>query len=311
MAELLARLAQSPWFCRQQREGEEAMVAQAFGELQAAPAGAADGGYRHPQRFDEAYETLCASGLPVVRRSALGEPPALPAIMLLDSLGELSSLYASASVVFVGGSLNGWGGHNVLEPALFEKPVVVGPAMQNFRDIADRLLAADALVQIEDAAGLAPAFAALLDDPKRAAEIGARGRAVAKAERGATERVLEQTARLLCEAAPIELPSLPRRMALRPLSWIWSAGAALHRKTARPRRLPRFTLCGQPELPAGRGRRRPCWCLAERLALRGYAPAILTRGYRRASKEPSCWLSRLPKRTRRVWGMRPLCWLSV
>ncbi|MCB1021914.1 MAG: 3-deoxy-D-manno-octulosonic acid transferase, partial [Acidobacteria bacterium] len=199
VAELLTRLEPSPVILAgSTREGEEAMVARAFAELaQKHPRALLMVAPRHPQRFDEAYETLCASGLPVVRRSALGEPPALPAILLLDSLGELSSLYASASVVFVGGSLNGWGGHNVLEPALFEKPVVVGPAMQNFRAVADRLLAADALVQIDDAAGLAPALGALLYDPQRAAQMGARGRAVAEAERGATGRVVEQAAQLL------------------------------------------------------------------------------------------------------------------
>ncbi len=105
------------------REGEEALLAQAFRAAAAvhrralfvvAP--------RHPQRFDEAATAF--DGLPLVRRSKLdaAAPLDLPAVLLLDTLGELAGLYSFADVVFMGGSLNGWGGHNVLEPALAKRP---------------------------------------------------------------------------------------------------------------------------------------------------------------------------------------------
>jgi tetraacyldisaccharide 4'-kinase len=242
---------------------------------------------RHPQRFDEAYETLRRAGLPVIRRSALGAAPSLPTVLLLDSLGELSSLYASATAVFVGGSLNGWGGHNVLEPALYGRPVVVGPFMQNFREIADRLLAAGALVQIQDAGALAPALLDLLDKPESAQAIGARGKAVAEAERGAAERTVEAAANLLCEAAPTHPPSVLRRLALGPVSLPWAAGARLHAAlSSSPKRLPRFTLCVGNLTSGGAGKTPAVLRLTERLALRGHAPAVLTRGYRRQSREP-------------------------
>jgi tetraacyldisaccharide 4'-kinase len=290
VADLLDRLRPEPILvAASTREGEEALVVAAFQTIaEKRPKALLIVAPRHPRRFDEAYETLRASGLPVVRRSALGAGPELPAILLLDSLGELSSVYPTAAAVFVGGSLNGWGGHNVLEPALCGRPAVVGPFMQNFREVADRLLAGDAMIQIGSAEQLAPALAGLLDDPARADAMGARGRAVAEAERGATGRVVDTASSLLCEAAPFEPPGLAKRVALGPLSLLWAAGAALHaRFRSTPKRLPHFTLCVGNLTAGGSGKTPATLRLAERLALCGHSPAILTRGYRRRSAEPT------------------------
>ena len=116
--------------------------------------------------------------------------------------------------LFVGGSLNGWGGHNVLEPALSGRPVVVGPTMQNFREITEQLLAAGGLAQVQGADGLGATFEGLVGDPAEADALGARGREVAEAQRGATANAVDVADRLYGEALPREVPSVIARLAL-------------------------------------------------------------------------------------------------
>src|SRR6185503_1783349 len=98
-------------------------------------------------------------------------------VLLLDTIGELSGLFAIADVVFMGGTLAARGGHNILEPALFGKPVIVGPHMENFRAVAESFSRAGACVQIAGAAELAPAVARLLDNREVARTVGDRARA--------------------------------------------------------------------------------------------------------------------------------------
>ncbi len=105
---------------------------------------------RKPERFDAAAARLEAAGISYVRRSLLDdEPPpvALPGVLLLDSMGELSSLFALDSVVFMGGSLARRGGHNVLEAAFYSRAVVVGPHMENFAEIAAEFQAGERLAE--------------------------------------------------------------------------------------------------------------------------------------------------------------------
>src|SRR5262249_51373128 len=92
---------------------------------------------RKPERFGIVAQKLTHAGLSSPRRSALNGPLPLPCVLLLDSIGELSSLFSLATVVFMGGTLAQRGGHNILEPAFFARPVVIGPHMENFQDIAD------------------------------------------------------------------------------------------------------------------------------------------------------------------------------
>lgn len=155
---------------------------------------------RHPERFDEAERLLAAEGLRVVRRSTATHAEAVAAdVLLLDTIGELAALYAHADVVFVGGSLVARGGHNILEPALYGKPVVVGPHTENFRRIVSDFAAAGAVVQLgagatgDSAAGpLAAELARLLSDPAAARGMGERGAAVLRENRGATRRTLDR-----------------------------------------------------------------------------------------------------------------------
>ena len=123
-------------------------------------------------RFEEAAGKLARAGVPFVRRTAL-KPLRLPGALLLDTIGELSRLFAAADVVFMGGSIVPHGGHNVLEPAFFGKPCIVGPHMHNFQAIADQFRAAGALVEIGSNGDLAPAVDRLLRDP---GSVGERAR---------------------------------------------------------------------------------------------------------------------------------------
>jgi 3-deoxy-D-manno-octulosonic-acid transferase len=128
--------------------------------------------------------------VPYLRRSRLagGDNLALPGVLLLDTIGELSGLFAAADVVFMGGTLAERGGHNLLEPALFAKPVIVGPHMENFQEIADQFAAAAAVVKIASSEELAAAVDMLLRDAGRAGKIGQRAQACAEERRGASAR---------------------------------------------------------------------------------------------------------------------------
>src|SRR5207244_3465744 len=92
-----------------------------------------------------------------VRRSAL-TALALPGVLLLDSIGELASLFERATVVFMGGTLAHLGGHNILEPAYFGKPIITGPHMENFAEIDREFCAANAVMKIGGRSELAGAL---------------------------------------------------------------------------------------------------------------------------------------------------------
>ena len=173
--------------------GEEECVLRAFRQVRdAVPGARLILAPRHPERFDSVPPLVEAAGLLCERRSRLGIRPWEDGeVLLLDSMGELAQVYPLASVVFVGGSLVPAGGHNVLEPAVAGKAVVVGPHMENFQEIADRFREAGALVQIASAAELAPAVLALLGDDSRRHAMGERARAVIEQNRGALQRTLE------------------------------------------------------------------------------------------------------------------------
>ncbi len=296
LVELLARLRPDlVLLAGSTREDEEQPVIEAFRLVaQAKPRALLIVAPRHPQRFDEAARTLAASGLPYLRRSELGgTQPAdlpLPGALLLDSLGELASLYEAADIVFVGGSLNGWGGHNVLEPALYGRPVVVGPHMQNFRAIADTLLAQGGLLQVAGAAELGPALLRLVEDPAYASQLGQRARQVAEAQRGATDRAVEECGRLYEMSSPQTSLGLWRSVLLAGPALAWEAAARLRlaaygRGWLARRRLDAFTICIGNLTTGGAGKTPLVAWLVARLSERGYAPAVLTRGYRRSSPE--------------------------
>jgi 3-deoxy-D-manno-octulosonic-acid transferase len=153
---------------------------------------------RKPERFAEAEALAAAEGHRVVRRTALAvdaEPKA--DVVILDTIGELAQLFHVATVVFVGGSLVDHGGHNILEPAVHGKPIVFGPYMQNFAEIADQFLANQAAVQVRSPDELTDVVTRLAGDPVERARIGAAARALVEANRGAKARTLEAIAELV------------------------------------------------------------------------------------------------------------------
>jgi 3-deoxy-D-manno-octulosonic-acid transferase len=182
-------------------KGEEAAVIRAFNRLRTSgPSTSLGAGStallvlaaRHPERFTE-VERLCRQeGLSTIRRTELpidAEPRA--DAVVLDTIGELAEVYQIATVVFVGGSLVRAGGHNILEPAVFGKPIVFGPHMENFAEIAEAFLANDAAVQVRSDRELDAAILSLMGDPVRRARLGAAARALVEANRGAKDKTLD------------------------------------------------------------------------------------------------------------------------
>jgi 3-deoxy-D-manno-octulosonic-acid transferase len=143
---------------------------------------------RQKDRFDEVANLLQKSGLPFVRRSALTTGVAdREAIVLVDTIGELSATWGLAEVAFVGGSLDGKrGGQNMIEPAAYGAAVVFGPHVWNFRDIAARLVEAGAAVQIGDAEELEEAVRSLFADAERRERMGMAAREFVRRQQGAT-----------------------------------------------------------------------------------------------------------------------------
>jgi len=179
--------------------GEEAAVLHAFARIKAAiPSALAILAPRQPERFGEVERIARDAGLVTMRRSELpidAEPRA--DVVVLDSIGELAQIYQVATAVFVGGSLVGHGGHNILEPAIFGKPIVFGSHMQNFREIADAFLANDAALQVASERELEAALLGLVTDPVRRARLGAAARALVEANRGAKTKTLSVIGDLL------------------------------------------------------------------------------------------------------------------
>jgi 3-deoxy-D-manno-octulosonic-acid transferase len=179
--------------------GEEAAVLRAVGRIKATiPTALVVLAPRQPERFAEVERIARDTGLVTARRSELpidAEPRA--DVVVLDTIGELAQLYQVATAVFVGGSLADHGGHNILEPAIFGKPIVFGPYMHNFREIADAFTTNDAAIQVRSEQELAEALLTLATDPVRRARLGAAARALVEANRGAKIKTLEVIADLL------------------------------------------------------------------------------------------------------------------
>lgn len=153
---------------------------------------------RHPPRFAQLHQTLSAAQVSFVCRSA-GTPAGECEVLLLDTLGELIDFYAAADVAFVGGSLVPVGGHNLLEPAALGLPILTGPYNANSAQIARLLMASGAAEVVHDADALAARLGTLLGDAGERARMGAAGKAVVAANRGAVRRLLALIEPLLDE----------------------------------------------------------------------------------------------------------------
>ncbi len=155
---------------------------------------------RHPERFASVFELCKREGFASVRRSLDEAVTAQTQVLLGDTLGELLFLYALADLAFVGGSLVENGGHNLLEPAALGKPLLSGPHLFNFLEIAAQLRSAGDLLQVQDAAELQEQLQRLFAEPQQAAQMAMAGLAVLRANQGALARLLAGLARLLPSA---------------------------------------------------------------------------------------------------------------
>ena len=185
--------------------GEERPVLQAFRRIKATqPQALLILAPRHTDRFTEVMHISRGEGFATTRRTELGidaEPRA--DVVVLDTIGELAQVYQLATVAFVGGSLVPTGGHNILEPAVYGRPVVFGPSMTNFAEIAEMFLAHGAAVQVHSEHELEETLTALMSETVRRAGIGAAARALVDAIRGATDRTLDVLLRLLPRPAVV------------------------------------------------------------------------------------------------------------
>jgi 3-deoxy-D-manno-octulosonic-acid transferase len=154
---------------------------------------------RHPDRFAEVAQLVERSGLPFARRSQIGEQlPEMPAVVLLDTVGELGAAWGLADVGYIGGSLDGQrGGQSMIEPAGYGVPTLFGPHVWNFRDAANRLIGAGGAVMVQDAAELERELAKLLEDAGRREQMGEAARKLVREQQGATERTLDVLDRVL------------------------------------------------------------------------------------------------------------------
>ena len=146
---------------------------------------------RHPQRFDEVYNLIVDSGLDVKRRSDGLRCDENTQVLLGDSMGELLSYYSVCDIAFIGGSLIDTGGQNMLEAAATSKPILFGPSVFNFEQIAQLLLEKDAAIQVDDADDLMKTISSLLlDDPKRQ-KLGENAKNLIEKHRGAVDRLMK------------------------------------------------------------------------------------------------------------------------
>ena len=194
---LRARFADRPvMLCASTREGEEALILDAFLALAPRPAGMLLALVpRHPQRFDDVARLVQERGLTLARRSDL--PQSVEADVLLgDSMGEMFAYYAACDCAYIGGSLLPLGGQNLIEACALGKPVLVGEHTFNFLQATAEAVDAGAALRVADADALLREGARLLDDVARRAAMGAQALAFATRHRGATARTVELLQRI-------------------------------------------------------------------------------------------------------------------
>ncbi len=246
---------------------------------------------RQPARFNAVARKLEIRRIPFVRRTdtkASASNLQLPGVLLLDTIGELPGIYSCADVVFVGGSIAPRGGHNITEPAAAEVAIVVGPHMENFAAITRDFLDSNAIVQIEREEELLPVIRELLLDRGHARELGQRAGAVMNRQRGVATRIARSLQPLYHSAFFKAPQGLLARAMLGPLAFVWREGGAIIRRRSEhyahsvsPLPVPVVSIGGITV--GGSGKTPFTIYLGKRLSGFGFAPAILTRGYRRRS----------------------------
>lgn len=177
------------WLAASTREGEEAMLLDAFEQLD-LPEALLVIVPRHPQRFDAVAKLIAERGLRFQRRSADTACNPEDRVFLGDSMGEMAAYYAACDIAFIGGSLLPFGGQNLIEAAIAARPILIGPHTWNFAWIADEAVKAGAAWRVHDNTELLAAVKSLQLDGTQRQRLGEAAEAFAQAQRGATQRVL-------------------------------------------------------------------------------------------------------------------------
>ncbi len=191
------------WICGSTREGEEEILLDVFESLSREfPALRMLLAPRHPHRAEGISRLLQSRQFNHLRRSQLNsEEIDPPRVLILDSIGELAYLYQLADIVFVGGSLVATGGHNIIEAAHFGKPILFGPHMENFKEIASAFLTSYAALQVQSGNELTSKIHDLLRDASTRRWLGRNARKVVRDNQGAVERTA-QIVRQYVDGAP-------------------------------------------------------------------------------------------------------------
>ena len=243
---------------------------------------------RHPERFSAVEKLLSQRKAPYLLRSIWMESPAAitaGTVFLLDSIGELASVYSLADLAFVGGGLFTSGGHNPLEPAQFGVPVVMGSYYENFRGIVDKLMMVDA-IEVVEITELQPALQRLLTDQNSACAMGERARKVFESEAGATEtavnsllEIIGQHEARLSRPQTLLMPLVPIYAAL-----LGAKNFAYDRRGIKPKHLA-WPVISVGNLSVGGAGKTPVVIrLAQLLTEQGHLVDILSRGYGRTSQ---------------------------
>lgn len=153
---------------------------------------------RHVERVLDVQRIVEERGMVPVRFSQMKSERRIPnSVVIVDTIGHLRALYSLATLVFVGKSLTVQGGHNIIEPAYFSKPVIVGPHMQNFRDVMIAFKNDKAVVEVKDSQEFESTVDRLLSHPAEMAELGKKARQVIARQQGAAARSVEIISRFL------------------------------------------------------------------------------------------------------------------
>lgn len=188
--------------CGSTLETEEALLLSAFRNILAShPRAVMVLAPRHPERFPDVIQLLESVGMRYWKRSLWSGEPVIGGVLLLDTIGELASLYQVGDVAFVGGSLVQRGGHNIIEPALYGVPVVIGNHYENFRDIVGLFQQHNA-ARVVGPAELPLVFMELISDNQEREAMGRRGSEALASQRGATERTVASLLQLLKSHRP-------------------------------------------------------------------------------------------------------------
>jgi len=179
------------WLAGSTREGEEALLLDAFFGSTAGPGVLLAIVPRHPHRFDEVARLAESKGFRVARRSEAAPIDADTRVLVGDSIGEMLAYYCAADVVIMGGSLLDFGGQNLIEPCAVGRPVIVGQHTYNFSEAAKGAIAAGAALRVRDAFEAMQAAALLANDGERREAMGRKALDFVAAHRGAVARIVE------------------------------------------------------------------------------------------------------------------------